>query len=93
MSLPPALAQRLSLPVVGAPLFIISNPDLVIAQCKSGVVGSFLVVMLSIAVLMALAVFDCQAPEVSWGAGELDDFDSGELKHWAKSIGAVPQKD
>jgi hypothetical protein len=34
-----------------------------------------------------------QAPEVSWGAGELDGFESGELKHWAKSIGAVPQKD
>ena len=32
---------RLSLPLVGAPLFIISNPDLVIAQCKAGVVGSF----------------------------------------------------
>ena len=41
MSLPSALAQRLSLPVVGAPLFIISNPDLVIAQCEAGVVGSF----------------------------------------------------
>jgi hypothetical protein len=34
-----------------------------------------------------------QAPEVSWGAGTLDDFESGELKRWAKSIGAVPQKD
>ena len=33
--------QRLSLPVIAAPLFIISNPELVIAQCKSGVVGSF----------------------------------------------------
>ena len=41
MSLPPVLQDRLSLPVVGAPLFIISNPDLVIAQCKAGVVGSF----------------------------------------------------
>ena len=41
MSLPAALASRLSLPVVGAPLFIISNPDLVIAQCTAGVVGSF----------------------------------------------------
>lgn len=40
MSLPPIL-QGLSLPVVGAPLFIISNPDLVIAQCKAGIVGSF----------------------------------------------------
>jgi len=40
MSLPPVL-QRLSLPVIGSPLFIISNPDLVIAQCKAGIVGSF----------------------------------------------------
>jgi nitronate monooxygenase len=40
MALPPVL-QSLRLPVVGAPLFIISNPDLVIAQCTSGVVGSF----------------------------------------------------
>ena len=35
------LKGRLRLPVIGAPLFIISNPDLVIAQCKAGVVGSF----------------------------------------------------
>ena len=41
MSLPAILAESLALPVVGAPLFIISNPDLVIAQCKSGIVGSF----------------------------------------------------
>ncbi len=41
MSLPPILRDRLRLPVVGSPLFIISNPDLVIAQCKAGIVGSF----------------------------------------------------
>ena len=41
MALPAILSQRLRLPVVAAPLFIISNPDLVIAQCKAGVVGSF----------------------------------------------------
>ena len=41
MSLPDLLKGRLSIPVVGSPLFIISNPDLVIAQCKAGVVGSF----------------------------------------------------
>ncbi|HEX4896465.1 MAG TPA: nitronate monooxygenase family protein [Solimonas sp.] len=40
MSLPASL-KRLSLPVIGSPLFIISNPDLVIAQCKAGIVGSF----------------------------------------------------
>jgi nitronate monooxygenase len=39
MSLPPVL-RRLPLPIIGAPLFIISNPKLVIAQCKAGVVGS-----------------------------------------------------
>ena len=41
MSIPKCMQGRLSVPVVGAPLFIISNPDLVIAQCKAGVVGSF----------------------------------------------------
>lgn len=41
MALPPVLANKLRLPVVGSPLFIISNPDLVIAQCKAGIVGSF----------------------------------------------------
>lgn len=40
MSLPPIL-QNLMLPVIGSPLFIISNPDLVIAQCKAGIVGTF----------------------------------------------------
>src|SRR3954469_9814754 len=40
MSLPP-LFDRLRLPVIGSPLFIISVPDLVIAQCKAGIVGSF----------------------------------------------------
>ena len=33
--------QRLRLPVIGAPLFTISNPDLVIAQCTAGIVGAF----------------------------------------------------
>src|SRR4051812_22156608 len=37
----PALFQRLRLPAIGAPLFIVSSPDLVIAQCKAGIVGSF----------------------------------------------------
>jgi len=40
VALPPILS-RLRLPVVASPLFIVSNPDLVIAQCKAGVVGSF----------------------------------------------------
>jgi nitronate monooxygenase len=40
MSLP-AILRGLSVPVIGSPLFIVSNPDLVIAQCKAGIVGSF----------------------------------------------------
>jgi nitronate monooxygenase len=35
------LKRRLTIPVIGSPLFIISTPDLVIAQCKAGIVGSF----------------------------------------------------
>ncbi len=35
------IKKRLALPVIGAPLFIVSNPKLVIAQCKAGVIGSF----------------------------------------------------
>lgn len=41
MSLPASLEQRLRLPVVAAPMFLISNPRLVLACCSSGVVGSF----------------------------------------------------
>jgi len=41
MALPEILKDRLSVPAVAAPLFIISGPELVIAQCKAGVVGSF----------------------------------------------------
>ncbi len=37
----PEILQILSVPVIGSPLFIISNPSLVIAQCKAGIVGSF----------------------------------------------------
>ena len=40
MSLLEKLKGRLSLPVIGSPLFIISVPDLVVAQCTSGVIGS-----------------------------------------------------
>ncbi|WP_447791874.1 NAD(P)H-dependent flavin oxidoreductase [Pseudomonas farris] len=41
MSIPASLQGQLSVPVICAPLFIISNPDLVIAQCKAGLLGSF----------------------------------------------------
>ncbi len=41
MALPDILKSKLRIPVVGAPLFIISHPALVLAQCKAGIVGSF----------------------------------------------------
>ncbi|HWK66041.1 MAG TPA: nitronate monooxygenase family protein [Rhizobiaceae bacterium] len=41
MALPEILKSNLRLPVVGSPLFIISHPPLVLAQCKAGIVGSF----------------------------------------------------
>lgn len=41
MTLPRSLQGKLALPVIAAPMFIVSNPDLVIAQCKGGIVGSF----------------------------------------------------
>jgi nitronate monooxygenase len=41
MSLPSVLRDKLRLPAIGAPLFIISHPALVIAQCKAGIVGAF----------------------------------------------------
>lgn len=40
MALPPIL-QNLRLPLIGSPMFIVSGPELVIAQCKAGIVGSF----------------------------------------------------
>ncbi len=41
MSLPQLLRDNLSLPVIGSPMFIVSNPELVIEQCKAGIVGAF----------------------------------------------------
>jgi nitronate monooxygenase len=41
MSIPAAFRDRLSLPLIGSPMFIASTPDLVIEQCKAGIVGSF----------------------------------------------------
>ena len=40
MALPAVLEGRLSLPVIGAPMFLVSGPELVIAQCTSGIIGS-----------------------------------------------------
>ncbi|HNP35193.1 MAG TPA: nitronate monooxygenase family protein [Woeseiaceae bacterium] len=41
MALPDSLSARLRLPLVGAPMFIVSCPELVIAQCTTGIIGSF----------------------------------------------------
>ncbi|WP_088184527.1 NAD(P)H-dependent flavin oxidoreductase [Sphingobium sp. Z007] len=41
MSMPALLKDRLTIPAIASPLFIISQPELVIAQCRAGVVGSF----------------------------------------------------
>jgi nitronate monooxygenase len=41
MPIPDLLRDRLRLPVIGAPMFIVSTPRLVLAQCKAGIVGSF----------------------------------------------------
>ena len=41
MPIPNSIIDNISIPVIGAPLFLISVPDLVIAQCKAGIIGSF----------------------------------------------------
>ena len=41
MALPETLKERLRLPLIGAPMFIVSGPALVIAQCRAGIVGAF----------------------------------------------------
>ena len=41
MPLPPQIRDRLRIPVLGAPMFLVSGPDLAIEQCKAGVIGSF----------------------------------------------------
>jgi nitronate monooxygenase len=41
MTMPAAFKNRLSIPVIGSPLFIISGPELVMAQCRAGIIGSF----------------------------------------------------
>ncbi len=41
MSIPASLREKLALPVICAPMFIVSSPELVIAQCKGGLIGSF----------------------------------------------------
>ena len=41
MALPKSLEGKLRIPLIGAPMFIVSSPELVIAQCQAGIIGSF----------------------------------------------------
>ena len=41
MAIPSLLANKLRIPLIGAPMFIVSGPELVAAQCKAGIIGSF----------------------------------------------------
>ena len=41
MAIPEQIKKNLSIPVIGSPLFLVSGPELVIAQCKAGIIGSF----------------------------------------------------
>ncbi|MET0457982.1 MAG: nitronate monooxygenase, partial [Ilumatobacteraceae bacterium] len=41
MTLPPVLHEHLRIPVIAAPMFLVSTPALVVAECTAGVVGSF----------------------------------------------------
>ncbi|MDX8360296.1 nitronate monooxygenase [Cytobacillus sp. IB215316] len=41
MKLPNEISSKLKLPVIGAPMFLVSGPELVLAQCKAGIIGSF----------------------------------------------------
>ena len=41
MAIPEHIKNKLSIPVIGSPLFLVSGPELVIAQCKAGIIGSF----------------------------------------------------
>ena len=41
MAIPDNIRKHLSIPVIGSPLFLVSGPELVIAQCKAGIIGSF----------------------------------------------------
>ena len=40
-ALPPLFRDKLALPVIASPMFIVSRPELVVAECLSGIVGSF----------------------------------------------------
>ena len=62
----PAALQNLSLPVIGAPMFIASGPALVLAQCKAGIVGAFPALNARPATLLNTWLTDMQAELAAW---------------------------
>jgi len=64
----PAQFGRLRLPVIGAPMFIVSHPALVIAQCKAGVVGSFPALNARPASLLRTWIAEIRAELAAWDA-------------------------
>ena len=71
MALPAAL-QNLRLPVIGSPLFIASGPELVIAQCKAGIVGAFPALNARPAELLDTWLTQIQAELATWQAANPD---------------------
>src|SRR3954469_21721354 len=71
MPLPTAL-QRLRLPVIGAPMFIVSQPALVIAQCKAGIVGSFPALNARPEPLLRTWIAEIRAALASWDEAHPD---------------------
>ncbi|MEO8408381.1 MAG: nitronate monooxygenase family protein [Oxalobacteraceae bacterium] len=71
MALPAAL-QNLRLPVIGSPLFIASGPELVIAQCKAGIVGAFPALNARPAELLDTWLSQIQAELATWQAANPD---------------------
>ncbi len=93
MTLPALLRGRLRIPVVGAPLFIISNPALVIAECTSGIIGSFPALNARPAerlaewlaeITSALAAHDCAHPDrpaASFAVNQIVHRSNDRLEH------------
>ena len=72
MTLPASLQGRLSLPLIGSPMFIISQPELVIAQCRAGIVGAFLAVPVAATIAVVVRY---HAEMAALRSGEVDPSD------------------
>ena len=94
------LKQRMRIPVIAAPMFIVSGPELVIAQCKAGIVGSFPALNARPAEVLEqwiqritaeLAEHDRQHPE----RGKDDDADGegGAAERPPEAVGPLPRRE